>query len=451
MSPSSASVLCCLFILWCLIKTRSRSYRTSTASWIPLIWAIILGSRPLSSWLGVGGEFANTDDYLEGSPYDRFFFLLLILLGIAVLFTRRLDWRTIFRRNKWMMVYFLYLGITVVWSDYSFVSFKRWIKDMGNVVMALLILTEVDPLLAFKSLFLKCSIVLIPTSLLFIKYYPNLGRYYDRWTGQAFFTGVATDKNAFGNMLLVCGIILFWLLISLPKKSLKEWLGQKSISYCILILMTLMLLQKAKSSTAVTCWIVGICVLLGCNSSAVRKRMNRLGLYGAAAVCGIVLLHLVFSMGDVFVALVGRDLTFTGRTEIWKLVLKEDTNPLVGVGFYSFWLGDRTDRLSEKYFYHLNEAHNGYLETYLNTGFVGLFLLAAMLASSLKQTRLEVAEGHPFGPLRLAFFVAGIIYNFTEASFDRLNLIWFVLLLVIIHVPGARRPTLAKRNVFVPA
>ena len=77
---------------------------------------------------------------------------------------------------------------------------------------------------------------------------------------------------------------------------------------------------------------------------------------------------------------VGKDPTLTDRTKIWAFVLGMHTNPLVGTGYQSFWLGPRLE-----YFWqnsglgHLNEAHNGYLEVYLELGLIGVSLLIGFL------------------------------------------------------------------------
>jgi exopolysaccharide production protein ExoQ len=131
----------------------------------------------------------------------------------------------------------------------------------------------------------------------------------------------------------------------------------------------------------------------------------------------------------------GRDMTLTGRTEIWQRVLNEDINPLLGEGFYSFWLGNRTDKLSESFAYPLNEAHNGYLETYLNSGLIGLFLLLALLASSAKRIQKKLRERSDHAALALAFLISIVIYNVTESAFDRLDIVWFALLLFIMEYP----------------
>ncbi len=177
---------------------------------------------------------------------------------------------------------------------------------------------------------------------------------------------------------------------------------------------------------------------------AIRQRVGSLGLYSIAIVVFVAFLHAAFNLGDLFVQIVGRDLTFTGRTEIWELVLREKTNPLIGVGFYSFWLGDRPERLSEGYYYHLNEAHNGYLETYLNNGLIGLALLAMVLISAARRIKPYVLAGQNYGALRLAFLITTIIYGMTEAVFNRLVIIWFVLLLSSMEYPRRGRRTVER-------
>jgi hypothetical protein len=130
-------------------------------------------------------------------------------------------------------------------------------------------------------------------------------------------------------------------------------------------------------------------------------------------------------------ALVGRDPTLHGRSDIWKAVLSEDTNPMVGAGFYSFWSPERNRRLSEKYYYSLGEAHNGYIETYLNSGLVGLFLLFAMIASAVSGIKRDVLNGSGLGTLRLGFLISTLMYNITESAFDRLVPVCFVLLFAV--------------------
>ena len=88
----------------------------------------------------------------------------------------------------------------------------------------------------------------------------------------------------------------------------------------------------------------------------------------------------------------GRDATFTGRTGLWETLLQEPINPLIGVGYASFWLGERLERFWAMYPTSPPiEAHNGYLEVYLNLGLIGVCLLAGVLWRGLRTTRSRMA------------------------------------------------------------
>ncbi len=157
MPPSVASFLCALFIIWLFHQDAKRRQGVSAALWIPLVWAFILGSKPVSFWLGAGDELDSAGGYIQDKFIDKATFLFLIAAGLIVLLRRGADWRQIIQRNKWLFVYFLYLGLSVLWSDSPFVAFKRWVKDAGNVVMVLIVLSEKDPIQAVKALLARSA------------------------------------------------------------------------------------------------------------------------------------------------------------------------------------------------------------------------------------------------------------------------------------------------------
>src|SRR4051794_16914405 len=134
MPPLLATIFCSVFVAWLVFRDIRTRQTVSTAIWIPCLWAFILGSRPISAWpiaasFGLSSSMTTTADYVEGSPFDRLVFLALIALGCVVIKTRKTDFRSLGRLNKWLLVYFAYLAASALWSDYSFVSFKRWVKD----------------------------------------------------------------------------------------------------------------------------------------------------------------------------------------------------------------------------------------------------------------------------------------------------------------------------------
>jgi len=79
------------------------------------------------------------------------------------------------------------------------VALKRWTKAVGDLVMVLIVLTDSDRPAAIKRFLARIGFLLVPTSILLIKYYPHLGLAWSE--GRTFFIGVAQDKNM---LRLIC-------------------------------------------------------------------------------------------------------------------------------------------------------------------------------------------------------------------------------------------------------
>jgi O-antigen ligase len=99
-------------------------------------------------------------------------------------------------------------------------------------------------------------------------------------------------------------------------------------------------------------------------------------------------------------------------------------------------MGARQDHLSEKYVFRLNQAHNGYLETYLNGGVFGLCLLVVLIVVASKNLRLEILQGLTGAQLRFALFLVALFHNWTEATFNKMGALWFVFLWAIMTYPA---------------
>ena len=450
MSGSLALSACALFILWLLAKERRATReRVSAAVWIPLAWLLILASKPVSAWLGQGVNLETTEDYLEGSPLDRMVFLALIVAGLAVLAKRRVNWQAFAQKNRWLCAYLLWLAVSATWSDYPFVSFKRWTKEFGNVVMVLVLLSEVEPVAAVKFIFTRCAYILIPLSVVFIRYYSDLGRYYDRWTGTVSYCGVTADKNQLGITLAVSALFLVQRFLDArrPGQPGAARVRGNFPGLLLVALMTVYLFHLARCSTALFCALLGGAIVVGASFRAVRGRLKWIWNYAFAAAAILGLLQACFDVEGTILGALGRDETLTGRSDIWQLVLREEINPLIGTGYYTFWMGDRAQKFSDateaRYSFRLNEAHNGYLETYLNNGLIGVGFLVLMLVATGRKLRNSVLNDGAYGALRLAVFIATIAYNFSESMFSRLSPIWFAFLVVSIEYP--RRRALPRR------
>jgi len=348
MIPQLALYACILVILCLFLQDTRHRKGISAALWLVVAWMAILASRPVSAWLGMGGGNEVIGNESEGNSIDRNVFLFLMVAGLFILKKRKVRWRALILSNRWLFLFYLFFGFSMLWSDYPFVALKRWFKDFGNVVMVLVILTEEDPIKAVCAVFVRCAYVLIPLSVLFIKFFPDLGISYGRWIGQPVYRGVTEGKNLLGATVLVLTLFLVSDLIQILNNRSSAGRKTEIFNHLLLLVMAMWLLRMANSATSLACAVLGSFGLVALTLPFVRNRLKNLVAYSVLGALLLLVLSTVVDLGAHAAGLLGRDSTLTGRNEIWKAVLAEKTNPLIGTGFYSFWLGGRSEKLSEK-------------------------------------------------------------------------------------------------------
>jgi exopolysaccharide production protein ExoQ len=437
MNAQVATVVYALGIWMLFLLDRDRGDRPSKALCIPVLWLLINASRPVSEWLQAGPTMDSPNKILDGSPLDALVWAILLVAGLIVLVSRGRQVGMFLRANGPILLFFAFCALSILWSNYSFVAFKRWVKALGDVIMVLIVLSDPHRLLAVRRFLTRVGFVLVPLSVLFIKYYPELGRSYNPWTWEPAFSGVTMGKNLLGMTCLICGLGSLWCFLAACQSQKGRKRTRRLIAHVVILAMVSWLFWMANSMTSLVCFIM---------AGAVMAVMTRVRLARKPAVVHIlvatVVLVTIFVLfldsGGGLVRSLGRDPTLTGRTSVWNVVLSLDRSPLLGTGFESFWLGDRLlkvwDRLQEK---GIQEAHNGYLEVYLNLGWVGVTLLAILIVTGYRNVIATLRRDPEGGRIKLAFFVVGLIYNFTEAGFRMMAPVWIAFLVATIVVPNA--------------
>lgn len=438
-----ALILCVVLVTVLLCIERKRNPAASHALWVPTFWMLICGSRPVGRWFA-SSPLSSAGSDAAGSPLDRLVLSGLILLALLVLSRSKIEWSRILKDNIWLILLYLYLGSSILWSDFPFVSFKRWIRLSSVILMALVVLSERAPLQAMESVLRRCAYLLIPLSLVLIKYFPHFGVQYDRWSGGLMWVGVAMQKNGLGLLCALSAFLLIW--AALRKWRSGELLKSRSQTFADALVVGIAFFilcgpGGSYSATSIAVLIVGIASLL------ILHRMQNFTIWMAAHLKAVVVaLALIFLLiGDSLLPTVtsifGRNESLTGRTDIWRSVIDvASRNSLFGLGYGGFW--GLEDVITSEH--GVKQSHNGYLEVYLQVGLVAVVFLFAFLMAFCSKVRREINHVFDSGVLGICFLLFILPYNYTEDTFLQSSILWSTMVLLTIVFSASSSNTKMK-------
>lgn len=269
-------------------------------------------------------------------------------------------------------------------------------------------------------------------SLAYIVFIPSLGRGMTSF-GEQQLIGIAYTKNSLAQVALA-GCLVYGYQVFLDER-------KKVISFVFLVLC----FGSIIVADSITCLLLGILSILG---FLMYRGVRRSGLEFRSLVlllsmlfASLVVFFLMFHEGDGALSKVlsgfGRDVSLTGRVDLWKDVLAvANENWLLGKGYGAFWLEGMDNQLWDIYVWQPNQAHQGFIDIYLQLGVVGLGL-SLLWVGRVLGTLIRSSVSDSFDAFRLLFIVVLLIHNMVESSLFRLNHInWFLFLLLALSFSG---------------
>lgn len=424
---------------------RPRRLELSWALFWPFLWCLVASSRQVGVWFAIWGLPLPGGEADEGSLIDRSFYLVMGLIGAFILARRRIDWGFVFSENRWFFFMSAYMLLSVLWSGYSFISFKRFIKYVAAFNIAFVVLTEPQPLVAVMAILRRCAYIHMPMSIITIRYFRDIGISFD-WGGtSSSWNGLCMSKNNLGQIAMVSALC-FIRQIALDR----EALGKAFKVDYLYLAMSVYLLKGSDDALSMTSLSVfAIAILISFRVTTLRHDLRRIGGFMARSSAMILALlvllvaHTIFvfsehSLLGHIVLLMGRDLTLTGRTEIWSDMLAiASHNPLFGVGYGGFWIGRLANiPWNANMTWVLGQGHNGYVDAYLQIGWVGIVLLVGFIFSAGSRISGSFWESFELGRVRAVFFLVILFINITETTFLRGDhAMWFLFLIAALQPP----------------
>lgn len=442
MPPQLALLGCLGFILYALRLDIKESQQVSHALWIPFLWIGLSASRPLSFWLNPrlaeqidAWAGPSQIDFSGGSALDRNVLILLMLIGLFVLAKRAHSFKIDLRSNKAIFLLYAFMLLSIIWAVNPGASAKRWLRAFGDVIMVLLILSEADEREAFGRVMRRCAIVLLPLSLLFIKYYRQFGIGYGPF-GEMMNVGVTTQKNALGALCAFSGIYVLWRIINARFRF--------SPTDAILLLLSVYLLHLSDSATSLIVFVAGGLILIFEFVFKLSKKNHNRAVVGLFLFFALLQVFMTGVSGDSliprFFSAAGRDVTLTGRVPLWgDLIPMGMTRPVAGAGYGGFWFSPLSSGLWIKHSWRPVSGHNGYIDIFMDLGFIGIILFVMVLVRVYRRILNTLDSDASAGRLDLTLFFMIVLHNLTESSFIKAVSFLWILFLFISLVPENRR------------
>ncbi len=170
------------------------------------------------------------------------------------------------------------------------------------------------------------------------------------------------------------------------------------------------------------------------------------------AISSVAIILYSFATNNVeqIVTSFGKNLTLTGRTDFWPLVLdKIVESPWLGYGFGAFWqeLEGPSAYVWNASAFKAPNSHNGYLDLCLDLGLVGFSIYMIIFITTFYKalTYIRVTRNpDTFWPILLLSYV--VLSNLTESSLViQNNFLWTIQLSIFFSLSAKQSTNLADR------
>ncbi len=270
------------------------------------------------------------------------------------------------------------------------------------------------------------ALVLLGLALLFRLALPGLAVMADgAWRG-AF-----AHKNVLGQMASFAVLIL---LVGWRHRLVGRALLLPALALALLFLV----LSRSATALVVTLAAGGGYLLLGRDGPAPLAKAAIFAF--ASAGLSLAALWLLLEPEQA-VALLGRDLTLTGRLPLWDLVLARIAErPWLGHGYQAlFTVPSFADYVLVTLGWNAPNAHSGYLEVALGLGWIGLGLTLLLLAQAGLRALSALARREAvLGQAALLLLFAHLFRNLVESELlQQTNLSWLLLVAFLVRTGPA--------------
>ncbi len=375
---------------------------------------------PLYVILTNGASEGEAADSNPDSPIINIIFLVIYFITFCLLSIRWQKVLPVIIKGGLIWPLFGLAIFSISWSYSPNLTVVRVVALVGTMLFSLYLASCYSLKEQLKLFGLIFGIIVVSCfffGILLPKYGQMSGIHAGAWRG------IFSHKNGLGRIMVISAVVFYISAMTFHKW---RWI------FWGLLASSVILISLSKSSSS----IANLLILMGLLSILPILRLNYIFMVpviiGLSSV-GIVSYLLLTANATQVAGIFGKDLTLTGRTDFWPLIIdKIWEQPWFGYGFGAFWQG--LDGPSAYVWNASNfkapTAHNGYLDLCLDLGLIGVVLYTIKFITSFQKALVYIRSAKtPDGYWPALLFSFMILSNLTESALIlQNNFLWVMQL-----------------------
>lgn len=378
------------------------------------VFGLLLSTAPLIPLLQSAG--GSNPEPAEGYALMQALWFGMYLVEIFLLLLRWKRFLYTAIRDKPVLLLVGLALLSVVWSVSPLVTIRRSVAVLGTTLFGVYLASRYTLKEQLHLLAWALGIAMI-FSIIFAVALPTYGI---DWFQRGAWRGIYHQKNVLGRYMSLAGVV--FLLLALDARRYR-WL-----MWTLFFLCTALLLLSASKNALLAFLTVLILLPL---YRALRFPFNiRVMFFMAVILIGSSVATVLVGNTENILRAMGKDITLTGRTELWDILLQYvKQRPWLGYGYSGFWAGRAQDTWA-MLAWKPNHAHNGFLQLLLDLGIIGFLMFGiSFIASAFNAVGWVNLTKSAVGLWPLAYLTFLLLSNQAESVvLATNNLLWILFI-----------------------